>query len=268
MKRIILISVIAVSTLFCFRLEAQDTKKVIGEFKQTTINSEVLNETRNIYIQLPVGYEKSSENYIVLYTLYNGNNGFQQSSGVLQQLHNEKIIPKIIHVSVDLGDGRRDLTPTKALNTYGPTSGGAGNYLKFMKTELIPYIEKNYRTNSERIYSSHSIGGTFGIYALLTDPDMFSSVLVSSPWFIYDMEDKYLIKNAEAFFMKWISKNRYLYICVGDEGNLIPSIEEFINIIKRVKPPGLQWKLEKMPEEDHRTIISIALEAALKAKFN
>ncbi|MCP4725357.1 MAG: alpha/beta hydrolase, partial [bacterium] len=232
-----------------------------------TIRSDILDETRNVYIYLPEGYSESGERFDVLYTLYNGSTGFHYSTGVVNQLNNRRMIPKLIVVSVDLGDGRRDLTPTSAVSTYGPTSGGAGNYLKFLKEELIPYIDGKYRTSSERLYYSHSIGGTLGIYSLLSEPGVFTTILASSPWFIYDLEEKYLLKNTEDFFKKRNSQKNFLYISVGNEPRLIPDIEEFISLLEKNKPAGLEWEYEEMSDEDHNSIMARSLTTGLRARY-
>jgi predicted alpha/beta superfamily hydrolase len=47
---------------------------------------------------------------------------------------------------------------------------GAQNYIAFLKTELIPLIEKSYRTNHERTYVGTSYGGLLGSILLTTEP--------------------------------------------------------------------------------------------------
>jgi len=259
--------ILFVSFMLCTQAYSQNPGEKLEIGTHITISSEILNETRNVYIYLPEGYSESGEKFDVLYTLYNGSTGFHYSTGVVNQLNDKRLIPKLIVVSVDLGDGRRDLTPTRAVSTYGPTSGGAGNYLKFLKEELITYIDENYRTSSERLYYSHSIGGTLGIYSLLAEPEIFTTILASSPWFIYDLEEKYLLKNVEKFFGKRNSQKNFLYISVGNEPRLIPDIEEFTSLLDKNKPAGLEWEFEKMPDEDHNSIMARSLASGLRARY-
>jgi predicted alpha/beta superfamily hydrolase len=89
-------------------------------------------------------------------------------------------------------DRTRDLTPTHAdiknpdgTVTAFPTSGGADRFLDFIQTELIPEIEKRYRTAPYRIFAGRSLGGLLAIHALFTRPDLFNAYIAvspSSPW--------------------------------------------------------------------------------------
>lgn len=231
---------------------------------EEVVHSNILNEDRNVHIFLPEDYSIANENYPVLYMLYSVASDFHFNTGVVAGLNRFRLIPKMITVAVDLGDSRRDLTPTES-DDYGPTSGGAGNFLEFMKKELIPHIEGKYRVSPQRLYWSHSIGGLFGLYALLKEPDLFHSVLVSSPWMIYDRDQRYILKNTESYLKKRNKQNNFLYICVGNEPDLIPQIEEFLSILEKNKPEGLRWKYVKMPEEDHMSILARSLIEGLRA---
>ncbi|MFC1726110.1 alpha/beta hydrolase [candidate division KSB1 bacterium] len=237
-----------------------------GITRTDKIQSKILNEERSLYIYLPADYEGSHDKYPVLYTLYNGDKGFQHTIDVLNSLKVKLVIPDIIMVSVNV-DGRRDLTPSYS-REYGPTSGGADNFIRFCKEEMVPYIEKNFRTGSDRLYWSHSIAGTFGIYALLIEPDLFTTVLVSSPWFIYDLEERFLLKNTKKFLQKRSSQKNGLFIVAGTEPNLTPSIDEFIKILENQKPEGLRWKYWVMSSENHSSIVNKSLKELLTAYYS
>jgi predicted alpha/beta superfamily hydrolase len=243
---------------------AQDPGEKVSIGKKETIHSAVLNEDRNVYVFLPEGYSRSQSRYPVLYTLYTGAADYHFNTGVVAGLSRLELITPMVTVAFDLGDGMRDLTPTKSPD-YGPTSGGASNFLKYIKDELIPFIEKNYRTSSERLFWSHSIGGLFGLYALLKEPDVFSSILVSSPFFVYDRGERYIIKNTKTFFEGRKGQENFLYICAGNEPRLVSEIETFLGILEETKPRGLTWKYVKMPEENHTSILARSLTEGLRA---
>jgi predicted alpha/beta superfamily hydrolase len=260
-KRFFLFMIIAALSFPAF---AQEQAEQLSIGKNETFRSEILNEERNVHIFLPAGYSRSGERFPVLYTFYMDASDFHFNTGLVAGMSRMRIIPGMITVSVDLGDARRDLTPTSS-EDYGPTSGGADVFLDFMKKELVPFVEKNYRTAPRRMFWSHSIGGLFGLYALLREPDLFQSVLVSSPWMVYDRDQRYILKNAESFFEGRNGQTNFLYICVGDEKNLIPEIEQFISILEKKKPEGLTWEFLKMPKEDHQTILVRSLIEGLRA---
>jgi hypothetical protein len=214
-------------------------------------------------VNLPEGYAASSEAFPVLYILYGGYERFLSQTAALQRLYDSKSVPPMIVIALEV-DGMRDLTPTRAPD-YGPTSGGAPDFVKTLKEKTVPYVEKTFRTKPPRIFWSHSIGGTLGIYALLAAPELFHACLVSSPFFLYDREARYLLRNASSFLKKRTAEKNYLYVTVGDEPVLSREIEAFIDILRAENPPGLKWDFAPMPGETHQSIQFRSLEAGLRA---
>ncbi len=96
----------------------------------------------------------------------------------------------IVGVSYALGEEpiasrQRDLTPI-ADKSFKNETGGAADYLVFITETVVPLIERSYRTDpSRRTLAGHSLGGTFGAYALLNDPSHFANYILISPafWF-------------------------------------------------------------------------------------
>ena len=235
--------------------------------RHMTIQSTILGESRDVYVALPAGYADSTSSYPVLFTLFNGKDGFAHSSGVVRQLYTDNKAPQMILISVTV-DGMKDLTPTRT-PSYGPTSGGAGLFIRFLKEELVPFVEEEFRAAPHRIYWSHSIGGTLGIYAFLSEPGLFYAVLTSSPFFIYDREDRFLLKNAERLLKgrPGILRN-YLYITVGDEPPLKKELDEFDRILREADPPGLERDYTQMRSESHSSIQSKSLKEGLERLFS
>ena len=67
-------------------------------------------------------------------------------------------MPALIVVGIGNTDRTRDLTPSRAKVESYPTSGGGDKFLEFIQSELIPEIEKRYRTAPYRIFAGHSFG--------------------------------------------------------------------------------------------------------------
>jgi predicted alpha/beta superfamily hydrolase len=181
---------------------------------------------------------------------------------VLQKDH---LIPEMMVVSVEV-DGMKDLTPTYSPD-YGPTSGGAPQFVQFLKEELIPFVDGNFRTRPCRMIWSHSIGGVLCVYALLEAPDVFQVCLTSSPFFLYDREKRFFINKTASFLKGRTNEKNYLYVTVGNEPGLKPQIDEFISILKKNRPAGLIWEYTQMASETHRTIMDVSLAAGLKAFY-
>ncbi len=67
-------------------------------------------------------------------------------------------------------------------------SGGATKFLKSLKTEIIPFIDKHYKTNADRGLSGHSLGGLFAAYCLINSDGYFTRFGINSPAFYWDNE--------------------------------------------------------------------------------
>jgi predicted alpha/beta superfamily hydrolase len=50
---------------------------------------------------------------------------------------------------------------------WGEKSGGTAKSLEVLKTEIIPFVDKCYKNNSDRGITGHSMGGLFTAYCLL-----------------------------------------------------------------------------------------------------
>ena len=153
-----------------------------------------LNRTRRVWIYLPPGYATSRERYPVLY-MHDGQNVFDAFTsfsgewGVDETLDSLRAAGDrgVIVVAVDNGGEHR-------LDEYSPWKnprygGGEGDaYVEFLVRTLKPYIDRRYRTRTDRAstgIAGSSMGGLISLYAALKYPDVFGRVGVFSPalWF-------------------------------------------------------------------------------------
>lgn len=250
-KGFTLLTLISIS-FFCMTnpCNAQISKEdiVIGE--HIKLYSDILKEERSVLIHLPTGYEKSQEKYPVLYVLDGGSvPRFSIVSGTVERLAYERI-PNLIVVGVRNTDRDRDMFPMKLENSS--TSGGADNFLNFFLKELIPFMDKNYRTENFRILSGTSNSAFFTIYILLKKPSLFSSYIASSPtlleWFddlLYEKFDELKKKNE--------SLNKTLYLIYGENDfrSILKAIPKFKKIIEENTPDEFNWEVELARDEGH-----------------
>ncbi|MBZ5565053.1 MAG: hypothetical protein LAP13_21860, partial [Acidobacteriia bacterium] len=64
--------------------------------------------------------------------------------------------------------------------------GGAPLFFRFMSEELWPWIAERYNVSNDRTYVGDSMGGLFGIYALLNHHGFFRRYVIGSPWICWD----------------------------------------------------------------------------------
>jgi len=186
-----------------------------------------LNTTRRIWICLPMNYKKSDEKYPVLYmhdgqnlfdvlTSYSGEWGVDET---MEKLEKEGKL-KLIIVGIDNGgDTRNDeYTPWKNA-AYGGGNGSA--YGKFIVEELKPFIDKNYRTKTDKDNTAtmgSSLGGVISMYLGMEYPETFSKIGAFSPAFWWSDECR---KQVES---QGLITNSKIYLNAGlDEHKLITS---------------------------------------------
>jgi tetratricopeptide (TPR) repeat protein len=170
-------------------------------------------------------------------------------------------MPEMIVVGITNTDRTRDLTPTNATMTRQdgtpiqfPTSGGADKFLKFIETELIPYIENRYRTEPYRLLAGHSFGGLFAVHAMLARPDLFNAYIAVSPSLQWD--NQLLVKRAEEFFKGRSEFNKSLFVTLGNERAAIADgFKSFKELLAKVQSKGFDWEAQLMDDEDHGSVV-------------
>lgn len=199
----------------------------VRSFSSTYIDQEF-----KIYVALPFGYQTSTDRYPTLY-ISDANGIFGLVTETVRSLQFINEVPELVIVGIGypvddfrqaLGFRTRDLTPTKDDDwiievktvTQGDFtiagSGGADNFLDFIDRELKPFIDANYRIDSDdSTILGHSFGGLFGLYALLRAPDTFQRYVISSPsiWWdpnaVFEMEENYANKHSDLLAKVFIS---------------------------------------------------------------
>jgi predicted alpha/beta superfamily hydrolase len=240
--------------------KAKSEPFVIGKIER--LKSSVLKEERKIYIYSPFGYKRSKQKYPVLYLL-DGESHFFHYSGLVHFFSRRNLGSPMIIVGIPNVDRGRDLSPVYVKEL--PNSGEADKFLDFIIDELIPFVEKNYRTQPYRILCGYSLGGLFSIYTLLTRPNMFNTFFAISP--SLQLGNQFLLKKAENVLARQSHLKRFLYITVGNEPGYYPYIEEFKKILKAKAWKGLKWKYEWFEDEDHRSVPHLSFYKGLKTIF-
>lgn len=230
----------------------ENTLKLGAEYH---INSKILNENRSYIVALPKSYSESSTNYPVL-VVTDGDYRFLYTSGIIEFLSKQNKIPETIIVAIPNRDRTRDLTPTHTtFNNMG--GGGASNFLKFIENELLPEVERKFRTNSYRVLAGHSLGGLFAGYSYITNSS-FSGFIASDPSFWWD--NQYIVNKIDKDIVKQI-KNKRIYISSADnyernEGMVTfmrNAQELFCARLKRFGVTNSNIKLDYFKNENHGT---------------
>lgn len=238
------------------------------------INSAVLGEERTILVRVPQGYETNKLRYPAIY-MTDGNAHIGHTSSTVEFLARNGRMSEMIVVGITNTDRTRDLSPTHVTTTVAggdsalqfPTSGGADKFLKFIETELIPDIEKRYRTNPYRILAGHSLGGLFAIHAMVSRPDLFQSYVAVSPALQWD--NQVAVKRAEDFFKARKEWDATLFMSLGHEpGPIEDGFHQMKRILEKNQTKGFEWDAQLLDDEDHGSVVLRSHYLALRKVFN
>ncbi|WP_223600958.1 alpha/beta hydrolase-fold protein [Chryseobacterium sp. GVT01B] len=240
-------------------LSAQENLPVRTQLKKI-IHSEILDENRTLWINLPSDYTESDRIYPVIYLLDPDLN-FAYVSELEKFLSDRYRIPKSIVVGIVNTDRVRDFTPIHSVTFHGKvdnslsTTGGAKKFLNFLKTEAIPFIKNNFRVAPYYILEGHSLGGLFALYCKKEDPELFQSYIIISPA-IYDGNSEILKQFPDALNKNNNNTNKvsYLQLSIGDEPDGREPLNTLHEQLKKYAPKSLKWDFKTYMNEDHFSV--------------
>lgn len=207
--------------LFCllaFTSCSKDKLENVQITRETTLHSQIINDDYNIYFYLPSDYNENQK-YPVIFLL-DGDWHTKMVAKEINQLWTDNVIPECILAGIGNSAQRmRDYTYQEDKNNKG--SGHADQYYKFIRDELIPYVDSNYSTDTtQRIIAGHSLGGFFVLYAMFrqnNNNELFSGFVAASPSIWWD--NAFLLKSEKEYSETHTDLPVKLFLSAGsDEG--------------------------------------------------
>lgn len=210
----------------------------------------------DIYIRLPDGYEQgSTQKYPVLYVL-DGQWDFKLLDSIYGGLFYDQFVSAMIIVGITYSGADADYNSLRAMDytpfhdSYIQGSGDAPKFLAFLKKELIPLIEANYSVDpARRILMGHSFGGTFTLYALFTEPELFSDYIAGSPSVVFG--NNFAFKQEAEYASSHQDLPVRLYLFVGGSEDLKYPVEEFMQTLRGRNYPSLEMETLTIEGERH-----------------
>lgn len=233
---------------------------VMNNSESFFIESKIIGYEFKIDIALPKGYKDSHETYPTIYVL-DGNRNFGIAAGTARLLPTGMDAPDAIVVGVGYKTDEehakyrsRDYLPTTSNQLE--YSGGGSNFLRFLKENLIPFIEEKYRVNQTRILSGFSYSALFTMYTLFTDTSLFKNYLIGSPSLFYD--DKVMFKIEAEYAKKFSDLDAKVFLSVGtlEEGfemfpKMVSNVERISEILLNRNYSNLQLTTHIFDNETH-----------------
>ena len=226
---------------------------VINYSQQThTFESSMLNEQRTVVVQLPKSYQTHpNKKYPVIYRL-DGAGNVPLINAVLERLQQDDQAPEVIVVAIESTNRLRDFYPTVNKEPQGPVGegGGAAKFLAFVEQELMPLVNKQYRTHDYSVIAGASAAGVFALYAMQAKPELFQAHIAYSPavWWNYGASAKSL----KTFVTKANSINSYVYINIGEEAGIMRErYDDMQQTMQNSKVQNLRFKSDAFAGVSH-----------------
>lgn len=172
---------------------------VVDNSELRPIHSTVTGRDYLLYIAYPGSYKDHPERTYPVVYVTDGYWAFDKVNTLGGSLWYDQIVPEYILVgigyvgdNVDYNKERMfELSPTPQnygwMADFKGKQGGSRLFLDSIKTEIIPYIEKNTRANpSFRVLMGSSMGGLFSLFAMYEEPGLFQGIIAGSPALTWD----------------------------------------------------------------------------------
>ena len=187
------------------------------------------------------------------------------ASAVTAFLAETGAMPQAIVVAIHAGAtrGQDYLPPARA---DGGPGGRADAFIDFMESELVPFIEAEYRAGPYRMISGHSLGGLLVTYAAFLRPGVFDVHLAQSPY-LDEALGAPLLETIEAGATTGGGDGgAYYFATLGDEPELEPNFRRLAGLLAEGSRP-VRGRAVREPGASHMGTRLVGLYDGLHAHF-
>src|SRR5690554_2459493 len=252
MKKLVLLSLMLLFSFMTF------SQAIYEEMR-----SEKLGTTRKLKIQLPRNYKTNVEKQYPIILVLDGDYLFEPVAGNVDYSSYWEEIPESIVVGILQGNKRYEDCSYDP-NTFLPDENGS-NFFEFIGLELVPYLDKKYRTAKFIVGVGHDFTANFLNYYLFKDPPLMNGYLILSPDLAPQMENRIAeripnIKDERIFY--------YLATGTDDLDNLKKTTENLNLKLKGIKGESFHYSYDNFDGADHYSLVSRAIPQGLANIFS
>lgn len=233
-----------------------------GQRKTESVESSRLGKTRQISIITPPSYEyEKDKKYPVVYLL-DGEYLMDPFNGALQYGYYFDDLPEVIIVGIYQNKNNERYADSKTTEDGFPDEKSSKFY-EFIASEVIPYINQNYRTVSYKVIAGHDVTAGFLNFFLYKDNPVFDAYISLCPEMAFEME--FRIADRLKMMPKPIS---YFHaISSADETTLYERAVVLDENAKNIMNSNLSYRYLKLDGYSHYSLVPIAIPQALYHVF-
>lgn len=240
------LAVIAGASLLALLGSCKEQEFNPDQTRTFTIESAINGASYEVTVGLPRDYNLS-EKYSSIYVL-DGEQDFDFVANQCRAISETRGAQNVVVISIGYGQDRSiDYTPTRVSSI----TGGGPDFMKFIETQLIPRIEKDFSvdtTSAGRVILGHSYGGLFGACVFGANNDLFGNYIMLSPSIWFDNEVCLQLEVQTRALNQ--SKNTLVFMGIGEaenSGRMQAPFEAFYQALRDNYP---NIKLSRNREED------------------
>lgn len=271
--------------------KAQSSAPTINQKQEHVLKSTINGTTYNLWVSLPMRYSsKDTTRYPVLYIL-DGGMAFPIAHGARTSLDIYSSLEDVIIVSIEyewkqsikpMFTGRwKDMTPSKdAQSDVNPgilkafdlkagdlSSGGAAAYLKVIRREIIPFIDKKYKTTNDRGISGHSLGGLFAAYCLFNASDLFQRYGINSPSFWWNNKDMFTVEKTFSERHQTLPVRVFMSVGALEGKSMTPLMTAFADSLRSRNYKALILSSHVFEDETHTSVVPAMISRTLMVLY-
>ncbi|GIU25046.1 hypothetical protein L2719_10875 [Shewanella schlegeliana] len=234
------------------------------EIETLTVNSD-MTVPAEFKVTLPASYgKKPNKQYVVLFDFHPRSHALL--AGMQDWMSHNGDWPWLETIIVTAPDGHQGLGELK---TLAIEEQGNQQLLDYFEQDLLPAIDKQYRTNGFRILNGFTGNAGLGLYTLINRPSLFNAYFVASP--VLSKDFAYVIKDAPKKLAAMRGKPRFLFMSTSDSGfeqRQLDAFSQMEAIIKNSANEALDYRVKRFDGSYYMTQPVLATAHAIEALFD
>ena len=231
--------------LVAAQVEAQEARTL-----DRHLASRILGEERTITISLPENYDIARRRYPVVYLL----------DGELRPLFHITVSVTAFDLQLDAIDHAippHIVVAIEQKNRGVELGRSADSFLQFLKAEVIPTVDREFRTSPVRILVGHSIAGRFAIDGLCRGGRTFSAAIAISPAITDSADLRQVTACVKERVRADSGRLTHLFLSSGNrikdatEAHFRPYHLALRAWLADSAPSSLRWKFLDLPDVSH-----------------